>query len=253
MRFRLMAFLSVFLAGHVCVAQVSRMVLRPIQVSPQVVEAQQRVTVARTDLIRAREIAAQAQVKAETDKSPTAQADAQNAQQQVAAAQEKAAAAQATAKQLQSDPVTEQQWGQLRIVLQEARDRFARSMNEYSSLATGLVLAGIVLGVISAIAGLGKKAMLAGVVSILVTGVIGVPKVFPINERASYYRALFNQSSALLLQAQLRLNPTVADYNDFVKKIGVLSDYETNKFPAGGDVATNTENMIKEIETANGR
>jgi hypothetical protein len=30
----------------------------------------------------------------------------------------------------------------------------------------------------------------------------------------------------------------------------VLSDYETNKFPSGGDVAANTESLIKDIAAA---
>jgi hypothetical protein len=251
-RLRSVILFGLLMAGQVCTAQSPAIQLRQIEITPQVQEAQQKAILARHDLIQARENVLRAQTKAETENSPTAQANLQNAEQQVIVAQNSAAAAQNTAKQLQSDPVTEQQWGRIRTVLREFKDRFAKSMNQYSTLATSLVLTGIVLGLVSAVAGLGKKSIVAGVVSILVTGVISVPKVFPINERAAYYRALFNQSSALLLQTQLRLNPTVADYNDFVKKISLLSDYETTKFPAGGDVATNTEIMIKEIETSNG-
>jgi hypothetical protein len=252
MRLRGAFLFGLLIAGQVCAAQSPPIQLRQIDNTPQAQEAQRKAVLARHDLIQARENVARAQTKAETENSPAARTNLQNAEQQVVVAQTNAAAAQNIAKQLQSDAVTEQQWVQIRTVLQEFKDRFAKSMNQYSTLATSLVLTGFVLGVISALAGLSKKSRVAGVVSILVTIVIGVPKVFPINERAAYYRALFNQSSGLLLQAQLRLNPTVADYNDFVKKIGVLSDYETTKFPAGGDVATNTENMIKEIETSSG-
>lgn len=252
MRLRGAILFGLILAGQVCTAQAPAIPLRQIQITPQVQEAQRNAILARRDLIQARENVLRAQAKAETDTSPAAKANLQNAEQQVTVAQNDAAAAQNRANQLQSDPVTEQQWGQIRAVLQEFKERFAKSMNQYSTLATYLVIAAIVLGLVSAVAGLGKKSILAGVVSILVTSVVSVPKLFPINERAAYYRALFNQSSALLLQAQLRLKPTVADYNDFARKIGVLSDYETAKFPAGGDVATNTENLIKEIETSNG-
>jgi hypothetical protein len=93
------------------------------------------------------------------------------------------------------------------------------------------------------------KASLPGS-SRLLLRVVGVPKVIPINQRAEYYRALFGQSSTLLIQSQLRLHPTTADYNEFVNDINVLSDYETNKFPSGGDVAANTESLIKDIAAA---
>jgi len=79
--------------------------------------------------------------------------------------------------------------------------------------------------------------------------VVGVPRVIPINQRADI-TVPCSASSSLLVQSQLRLHPTAADYNEFVNDINVLSDYETNKFPSGGDVAANTESLIKDIAAA---
>ncbi|HET9166841.1 MAG TPA: hypothetical protein VFP11_12660, partial [Candidatus Angelobacter sp.] len=110
-----------------------------------------------------------------------------------------------------------------------------------------LVLAGLILAALSALAGFLKKSIAAGILSIVVTTVVGIPKLFPITQRAEYYRALFVQSSSLLLQAQLRLNPTLADYNEFAHDTQLLAEYETNKFPGGGDVAQNTQDLMKEI------
>jgi hypothetical protein len=124
-------------------------------------------------------------------------------------------------------------------------------MKSNSALATTLVLAGLILAALSALAGFLKKSIAAGILSIVVTTVVGIPKVFPITQRAEY-RALFGQSSSLLLQAQLRLNPTLADYNEFAHDIQLLAEYEMNKFPAGGDVAQNTQDLIKDIAASSG-
>src|SRR4030095_9739718 len=126
------------MAGQVCTPQSPAIQLRQIEITPQVQEAQRKAILARHDLIQARENVLRAQANAETENSPTAQANLQNAEQQGIVAQNSAAAAQNTAKQLQSDPVTEQQWGPIRTVLREFKDRFAKSMNQYSTLATSL-------------------------------------------------------------------------------------------------------------------
>ena len=224
--------------------------LHAIHVNPEAQAAQNQAVDARKHLLLVNENVQKAIAKAETDKSPAAQADAANAQQQVASAQNAADDAQKKASAVQSQPVTDQNWKQIQSVLQTYKNRYENSMNHYGVLATTLLLAGILLAAASAMAGFMRKSIAAGIVSIIVTCVVGVPKVIPINQRAEYYRALFGQSSSLLVQSQLRLHPTTADYNEFVNDINVLSDYETNKFPSGGDVAANTESLIKDIAAA---
>jgi hypothetical protein len=221
--------------------------LHTIRVDPEAQAAQNQAVDARKRLLLVNENVQKAIVKAETDKSPAAQADAAKAQQQVASAQNAADDAQKKASSVQSQPVTDQDWKQIQSVLQTYKNRYESSMNHYGALATTLLLAGILLAAASAIAGFMRKSIAAGIVSIIVTCVVGVPKVIPINQRADYYRALFGQTSALLVRSQLRLHPTTTDYNEFVDDINVLSDYETNKFPPGGDVAANTESLIKDI------
>jgi hypothetical protein len=224
--------------------------LHAIHVNPEAQAAQNQAVDARKRLLLVNENVQKAIAKAETDESPAAQADAANAQQQVASAQNAADDAQKKASAVQSQPVTDQNWKQIQSVLQTYKNRYENSMNHYGVLATTLLLAGILLAAASAIAGFMRKSIAAGIVSIIVTCVVGVPRVIPINQRAEYYRALFGQSSSLLVQSQLRLHPTTTDYNEFVSDINVLSDYETNKFPSGGDVAANTESLIKDIAAA---
>jgi hypothetical protein len=221
--------------------------LHAIRVNPEAQAAQNQAVDARKRLLLVNESVQKAIAKAETDRSPAAQADAVKAQQQVASAQNAADDAQKKARAVESQPVTDQDWKQIQNVLQTYKNRYESSMNHYGVLATTLLLAGIVLAAASAIAGFMRKSIAAGIVSIIVTCVVGVPKVIPINQRAEYYRALFGQSSTLLVRSQLRLHPTITDYNEFVDDINVLSDYETNKFPSGGNVAANTESLIKDI------
>jgi hypothetical protein len=252
MKFRFLIFLLLAISGPVALAiqAAPALHLHAIRVNPEVQAAQNQAVDARKRLLLVNENVQKAIAKAETDKSPAAQADAAKAQQQVASAQNAADDAQKKASSVQSQPVTDQDWKQIQNVLQTYKNRYESSMNHYGALATTLLLAGILLAAASAIAGFMRKSIAAGIVSIIVTCVVGVPKVIPINQRADYYRALFGQSSALLVRAQLRLHPTTIDYNEFVDDINVLSDYETNKFPSGGDVAANTESLIKDIAAA---
>jgi len=171
--------------------------------------------------------------KVQTDSSPAVKAEAEDAQKQVAAAQKVAEDAQKNAKTLQAAPVSQQQWSQMQSVLQADKNRYETSMKHYSALATSLFLAGVLLALVAAISGFLRKSIAAGILSIIVSGVVGVPKVLPISQRADYYRALFGQCSSLLVQSQLRLSPTESDYNEFVRGINTLSDFETNKFPSG--------------------
>jgi hypothetical protein len=250
MRFRLPALLFVVLSGPLCLAfQAPRPVLQLREIHPtaQSKAAQDQALNARRELLMVNEKTRPILLAAATNNSPATQAQAAEAQKQVAAAQKVAEEANNNVQQTQSAPISQQDWRQMQSVLQDQKNRYESSMNHYTALATGLVLAGIVLAVMAALAGFLRKSLVAGILSIVVSAVVGVPKAFPITQRAEYYRALFGQSSTLFVQSQLRLNPTEADYNEFVRNIQVLSEYETNKFPSGGDVAENTVNLIKDI------
>jgi hypothetical protein len=214
--------------------------------------AQDQAFNARKRLLVAAETAQQLKIAASNSNTPADQAKAAAAQQQVAEAQKDAEVADKKAKDVQSAAIAPQDWNKIQTALQTKSGDYESKMKSNSGLATTLVLAGLILAALSALAGFLKKSIAAGVLSIVVTTVVGIPKLFPITQRAEYYRALFVQSSSLLLQAQLRLNPTLADYNEFAHDIQVLAEYETNKFPSGGDVAQNTQDLIKEIAASSG-
>ncbi|MGC2697593.1 MAG: hypothetical protein WA738_17540 [Candidatus Angelobacter sp.] len=250
MRFRLAALLFLALAAPLCLAYQAAqpaLQLRELHPTAESKAAQDQALHARKQLLMVNENAQKILLTAEANHSPEVQAQAAEAQKQVAVAQQAAAEADTKAQQVQATVISPQDWRQMQSVLQDQRSRYESSMKHYSAMATGLVLAGILMAASAALAGFLRKSIAAGIISILVTAVVGIPKVFPISQRAEYYRALFGQSSTLLVQSQLRLNPTEADYNEFVRDIQVLSEYETDKFPSSGDVAANTENLIKDI------
>lgn len=253
MRFKQVALLVVLLTGSEwLMASSSAAVksLRTIPLSPESQALQNQAVEARKRLLLVNKNVQSALAKAATDNSAAATQEVDAAQKQAAAAQSVAEDAQKKASSAQSQPVAQSDWAHVQQVLTSEKDRFESSMNYYSGLATALVLLGIGLGLVAAIAGFMRKAMIAGLVSIVVSCVVGIPKVFPISQRAEYYRVLFGQSSNMLIQSQLLLGPTVADYNQLVTNIRTLSEYETSKFPSAGDVASTTEDLIKDMATS---
>ena len=254
MSHKLTILLLVGLSAPFCSAfQVSRFAqIQEIHPTAESKAAQDQAFDARKRLLLAAENAQQLKIAVGNNNTPVDQAKVAAAQQQVAEAQKDADVADKKAKEVQSAAIAPQDWNKIQTALQTKSGDYESKMKSNSAMATTLVLAGLILAALSALAGFLKKSIAAGILSIVVTTVVGIPKVFPITQRAEYYRALFVQSSSLLLQAQLRLNPTLADYNEFAHDIQVLAEYETNKFPSGGDVAQNTQDLIKEIAASSG-
>jgi hypothetical protein len=254
MSHKLRVLLLIVLSAHICKAfQLARFAqIQEIHPTAESKTAQDQAFNARKRLLLAAETAQQLKLAASNSNVPDDQAKAAAAQQQVADAQKDAEVADKKAKDVQSAAIAPQDWSKIQTALQTKSGDYESKMKSNSALATTLVLAGLILAALSALAGFLKKSIAAGILSIVVTTVVGIPKVFPITQRAEYYRALFGQSSSLLLQAQLRLNPTLADYNEFAHDIQLLAEYEMNKFPAGGDVAQNTQDLIKDIAASSG-
>jgi len=250
----LRVLLLVVLAAPICRAFQATKFAQIQEIHPTVESkaAQDQAFNARKRLLLAAETAQQLKIAASNSNAPADQAKAAAAQQQVADAQKDAEAADKRAKEVQSAAIAPQDWNKIQTALQTKSGDYESKMKSNSAMATTLVLAGLILAALSALAGFLKKSIAAGILSIVVTTVVGIPKLVPINQRAEYYRALFVQSSNLLLQAQLRLNPTLADYNEFAHDIQLLAEYETDKFPLGGDVAQNTQDLIKEIAASSG-
>jgi hypothetical protein len=198
-------------------------------------QVQQAVEKAQTDSndAAAQKAAADAQKSLEE-----AQKQAQDAAQKVAATpDQKAAAPDARVKALQE---------QLKAFHDhnDARRRFN------SNLALAFILSGIALAFVTSVCSFLSLTKTAGVISLLAGALVSVPKVIPVNERADYYRVLSVQSYNLLLESELQVPPTVDQYNDTVRRLKLLHEYEAEKFPSSSNVAETTRDLVQDLEAA---
>jgi hypothetical protein len=92
-----------------------------------------------------------------------------------------------------------------------------------------------------------KRNTAAAVASALVVVASGIPKLFPIHQRAVYYRTLTNQSYSLIGSLQIPYQMSAAEYDDGVSRLKVLDDYRATKYPETADVDTTTQDLFKEL------
>src|SRR5205085_8660123 len=90
----------------------------------------------------------------------------------------------------------------------------------------------------------------AGVLSLVVGALVSVPKLIPVSERAEYYRVLSVQSLNLLVESQLQIDTTVDQYNDTVRRLQILFEYEADKYPSNGNTAQVTQDLIRDLQAA---
>jgi hypothetical protein len=89
-----------------------------------------------------------------------------------------------------------------------------------------------------------RKAVAAGVLSLIVVASTGVAKAFPIKDRASYYQTLYGQALTLQIDTSLLGTMTVDDYNDRVARLTTILLY-ASKLPGIGDAAPVVDELIK--------
>jgi len=119
-----------------------------------------------------------------------------------------------------------------------------------SAWETGLIIAGILFGLTGTILSVFSWNKVAAVASALVVVAGGVPKVFPVHQRAVYYRTLTNQSYSLLGALQIPYQMTGAEYDDGVARLQVLEDYRATKYPEAADVDSATESLFNDLNAA---
>src|SRR4029077_1572523 len=107
------------------------------------------------------------------------------------------------------------------------------------------------LGALSSFLSLSKWPKIAAIASALVVIATGIPKVFPIHDRAVYYRTLTNQSYSLMGSLQIPYQMTAAEYNDGAARLKVLDDYRGTKYPETADIDTTTQDLLKELNAVN--
>src|SRR4029077_3872744 len=156
MRFRLSTSLLLLLSGPLCLAfQTGRPAFQLHEIHPTAESkvVQDQALAARKRLLLANENAEKIVLTATTDNTPDAQAKAAEAQKQVADAQKAAEDADKQAKEVQSAPISQQNWKQMQSVLEGEKNRYESSMKRNSAMATTLVMGGILLALMAALAG----------------------------------------------------------------------------------------------------
>jgi hypothetical protein len=141
---------------------------------------------------------------------------------------------------------TADQRQRLQLTIDSSVQTLKVKSNEYASYAAASVFATIILGLFAAIAGFLKKAVAAGVLSLVVTASAGAAKAFPINDRASYYQTLYGEALSLQVQTKFASEMTVEDYNKYVARLTTILLY-ASKLPGVGDSGPVADELIKTI------
>jgi uncharacterized protein YhaN len=222
-----------------------------IQELPRVNNIPQSVTAeivrARTQILKQQDVLLRATELAKTD--PAAQQQAQDEQRKLEEAQKAAAemAKQAAPPPDASKFVSAQQRQHLMDLVGQFYQEVKQQAKSASTWEVALIIAGVSFGLVSAILSVFSLNKAAAVASAFVVVAGGAPKVYPIHERAVYYRTLTNQSYSLIGSLQIPFQMTAAEYDDGVSRLKVLDDYRATKYPETSDVDSTTQDLFQAL------
>ena len=174
---------------------------------------------------------------------PTAQKNLEDAQKAAAAAAKDAAPVAGASVFVSAD-----QRKHLMDLVTEFYQEVSLQAKHASAWEIAMVASAIVLGALSTFLSLSKWPKIAAIASALIVIATGIPKVFPIHNRAVYYRTLTNQSYSLMGTLQIPYQMTAAEYNDGAERLKVLDDYRGTKYPETADIDTTTQDLLKELD-----
>ena len=125
---------------------------------------------------------------------------------------------------------------------------------KYQYWALAIVLGAIAFGLAASIAGFCKASTLAGILSIMATGIVGIGNAVPINQNADFYQVLSAHSHELLTDAQLHPKMTVPEFEGYREQLSVLLNYEGDKFPSRSGTQQAVQDLVAELRrpAANG-
>jgi len=209
-------------------------------------QARRSVLVAHEEVQKATE---KVQENSQDSAAQKAAADAQKALEE-AQKQVQQATQEVAASPEQKIVVAAAQVERLQEQLESFRNHNETQRSFNSKLAVAFIVAGIVLALVTSICSFFGLMKTAGVLSLVVGALVSIPKVIPVNERAEYYRVLSSQSYNLLLESRLQIDTTVDQYNDSVRRLQILFTYETEKYPASGNTAQVTQELIRDLQAA---
>ncbi len=124
----------------------------------------------------------------------------------------------------------------------------ARVSRIYENILFGVTLGSIALGLCASIAGFCKQSTLAGILSIIAAGILGIGSALPIAQNADFYRLLAAQSQALHYDAELHQQMTVSEYDGFRDGLKTLVLFEGQKFPSRSGTQEATQTLIAQLK-----
>jgi hypothetical protein len=227
-------------ANSVAIQQLTRVNTVPPAITARIVETQGQVLKMQDMVLKANE-------QAKTD--PAAQQQAKEAQQKLEEAQK---AAEAAAKQAASSPegpkfVPPDQRQHLMKLVSDFYQEVKEAAKNASAWEVALIISIFALGLLGSIFSILNKNRAAAIASALVVVASGIPKLFPVHQRAVYYRTLTNQSYSLMGNLQIPYQMSAAEYDDGVSRLKILDEYRATKYPETGDMDGTTQNLFNDL------
>jgi hypothetical protein len=211
----------------------------PQSVTTRIVEAQARVLKQQDVVLKATELA-------KTD--PAAVQQAQDAQRKLEEAQKAAEVVKQAAPAPDSPKfISTEERQHLMDLVTEFYQEVKQAARSASAGEIALIVAGVAFGLVSTILSVFSWNKAAAVASALVVVAGGIPKVYPVHQRAVYYRTLTNQSYSLIGSLQIPFQMTAAEYDDGVGRLKVLGEYRATKYPESADVDTTTQGLFNAL------
>ena len=118
-------------------------------------------------------------------------------------------------------------------------------MNKFSALSTTLAFAGVILAALATI--FSKKSRAALVLAGLTTVVTLVPRVYPVEALADFYRSLASRGTSLEVSCELKVPFTVDDYKSATDQIQLLISTEGTKRPRLGNIPDVSADLAKQL------
>lgn len=223
----------------------------PMASPPETVKSAERLRVLRAEVLAQKDTVRQARQAAPSDTGLSPEVRHEQAKlEEVQKAAQAAAREQATAAPAEPVYVDQEQRRHLVGLTERFHQEVKAEAKSAAALALWLVLGAVGCGLASAVFSLLAWNRAAAAASAFVVVLGGAPKLFPVQQRADYYQTLTSQSYGLLNSLELPYQMTIAQYDDGVARLKILMDYRTNQFPAAGDVAGTTQQLLRELTAA---
>jgi hypothetical protein len=196
----------------------------PSSVSRAIVQAQAQVLNQQDAVLRANELA---------KVDPTAIQKAQEEQRKLEEAQKAAAEVAKKPVPVSDSPklVSAEQRQYLVKLVRDFYEEVKRQSRSPSDWEVGLIFGAMAFGLVSALLSVFSLNKAAAIASAFVVAAGGIPKVYPIHERAVYYRTLTNQSYSLMGSLQIPFQMAAPEYEDGVERLKVLMNYRATRYP----------------------